>query len=119
MSLFNILLYFFFFFSSRRRHTRCSRDWSSDVCSSDLQSILMGGYWQTYVFAALQPVDTIIPLPFEGDEVRIPWTRQKLAQTEQIVIEYRQSKFAPGNSPPPTTTQYGNLLTLADPRFYE
>src|SRR2546429_8332078 len=30
----NIVL--FFFFSSRRRHTRCSRDWSSDVCSSDL-----------------------------------------------------------------------------------
>src|SRR5690606_39911108 len=27
---------FFFFFSSRRRHTRFSRDWSSDVCSSDL-----------------------------------------------------------------------------------
>src|SRR4030043_1825552 len=26
----------FFFLSSRRRHTRCSRDWSSDVCSSDL-----------------------------------------------------------------------------------
>src|SRR6266496_4005168 len=29
----------FFFFSSRRRHTRSLRDWSSDVCSSDL-----GGY---------------------------------------------------------------------------
>src|SRR5256884_6883309 len=29
---------FIFFFSSRRRHTRCSRDWSSDVCSSDLIS---------------------------------------------------------------------------------
>src|SRR2546422_9047024 len=29
-----------FFFSSRRRHTRCSRDWSSDVCSSDLKSTL-------------------------------------------------------------------------------
>src|SRR5690554_7274637 len=26
----------YFFFSSRRRHTRCGRDWSSDVCSSDL-----------------------------------------------------------------------------------
>src|SRR2546429_3737740 len=26
----------FIFVSSRRRHTRCSRDWSSDVCSSDL-----------------------------------------------------------------------------------
>src|SRR2546422_7193750 len=29
-----------FFFSSRRRHTRCSRDWSSDVCSSDLEDHL-------------------------------------------------------------------------------
>src|SRR5690606_39922840 len=29
-------IYFMFFFSSRRRHTRFSRDWSSDVCSSDL-----------------------------------------------------------------------------------
>src|SRR5690554_7245534 len=28
-----------FFFSSRRRHTRCGRDWSSDVCSSDLCSV--------------------------------------------------------------------------------
>src|SRR2546422_7863115 len=32
-----------FFFSSRRRHTRCSRDWSSDVCSSDLLI-----RWQSY-----------------------------------------------------------------------
>src|SRR6266511_4225817 len=30
---------FFFFFSSRRRHTRFSRDWSSDVCSSDLDDV--------------------------------------------------------------------------------
>src|SRR5476651_1536021 len=30
---------FFFFFSSRRRHTRYWRDWSSDVCSSDLTTI--------------------------------------------------------------------------------
>src|SRR2546429_1033287 len=30
----------YFFFSSRRRHTRCSRDWSSDVCSSDLAAEL-------------------------------------------------------------------------------
>src|SRR5690349_22922789 len=31
-----LFLSFFFFFSSRRRHTRSLRDWSSDVCSSDL-----------------------------------------------------------------------------------
>src|SRR6478752_1458791 len=34
----------FFFFSSRRRHTRCSRDWSSDVCSSDLGSTIVIGH---------------------------------------------------------------------------
>src|SRR5262245_23376710 len=33
------LLFTVFFFSRRRRHTRCLSDWSSDVCSSDLQSM--------------------------------------------------------------------------------
>src|SRR5689334_24477387 len=31
-----LFFFFFFFFSSRRRHTRWNCDWSSDVCSSDL-----------------------------------------------------------------------------------
>src|SRR5207249_7987032 len=35
---FFLFFFFFFFFSSRRRHTRSKRDWSSDVCSSDLCS---------------------------------------------------------------------------------
>src|SRR6266436_4888491 len=34
-----------FFFSSRRRHTRCSRDWSSDVCSSDLAAAKPASNW--------------------------------------------------------------------------
>src|SRR2546422_5435257 len=36
ISVLSFFRFVFFFFSSRRRHTRCSRDWSSDVCSSDL-----------------------------------------------------------------------------------
>src|SRR5689334_19492273 len=32
-----VIMCFFFFFSSRRRHTRWNCDWSSDVCSSDLE----------------------------------------------------------------------------------
>src|SRR6266542_5832442 len=35
---------FSFFFSSRRRHTRCYRDWSSDVCSSDLGGGSLAGF---------------------------------------------------------------------------
>src|SRR5439155_2757354 len=37
-----LIIYFFFFFSSRRRHTRWPRDWSSDVCSSDLAEASVG-----------------------------------------------------------------------------
>src|SRR2546429_4123346 len=37
-----VFMFLFFFFSSRRRHTRCSRDWSSDVCSSDLRNLVHG-----------------------------------------------------------------------------
>src|SRR5580698_8117893 len=49
-----LCLFFFFFFSSRRRHTRLTCDWSSDVCSSDLQirSPLLNDYdrWRRAIF---------------------------------------------------------------------
>src|SRR2546421_949960 len=40
-STYRCLITIFFFFSSRRRHTRSDRDWSSDVCSSDLSGITL------------------------------------------------------------------------------
>src|SRR5207249_8011046 len=39
-------LFRIFFFSSRRRHTRSKRDWSSDVCSSDLFALAQARYSQ-------------------------------------------------------------------------
>src|SRR2546427_3076922 len=47
--LFPLVLYVFFvfFFSSRRRHTRFDCDWSSDVCSSDLQ-MFIPSLWRKY-----------------------------------------------------------------------
>src|SRR3712207_8485615 len=53
-----MLMYLFFFFSSRRRHTRYWRDWSSDVCSSDL------GY------------DYALPGGHDGDPRRPSWAAQ-------------------------------------------
>src|SRR5215211_8239868 len=38
-----LFFFFFFFFSSRRRHTRSLCDWSSDVCSSDLEQATTEG----------------------------------------------------------------------------
>src|SRR5690606_10724463 len=47
-----------FFFSSRRRHTRFSRDWSSDVCSSDLDDALsaVDTQTETQILEALRDV---------------------------------------------------------------
>src|SRR5687768_17659188 len=45
-----------FFFSSRRRHTRCSRDWSSDVCSSDL-GLAYFGLADVYYYSLKQYAD--------------------------------------------------------------
>src|SRR5690349_1694630 len=53
-------LFCFFFFSSRRRHTRSLRDWSSDVCSSDL-GIIRHGAKLLYAYAeATVPKLTVI-----------------------------------------------------------
>src|SRR5690606_39396214 len=51
---------FCFFFSSRRRHTRFSRDWSSDVCSSDLGNIVEDTFGIEYKFVEHDSPDHII-----------------------------------------------------------
>src|SRR2546422_3350145 len=47
-----------FFFSSRRRHTRCSRDWSSDVCSSDLDQQARS---ETIALLRSKGIDAVLP----------------------------------------------------------
>src|SRR5690606_39687069 len=50
----------FFFFSSRRRHTRFSRDWSSDVCSSDLDARFAAGFLADAVLSVLLAIYLIV-----------------------------------------------------------
>src|SRR5690606_40302389 len=74
MSIFNNCATFyclFFFFSSRRRHTRFSRDWSSDVCSSDLyrwKRMAEQNYdwWRRRLEAVLSQVDIVRIDHFRG-----------------------------------------------------
>src|SRR5205814_3855920 len=53
-------LYSKFFFSSRRRHTRCLSDWSSDVCSSDLNGGSGGSRHATSIFFAMRLATLVI-----------------------------------------------------------
>src|SRR5712675_3206963 len=63
-----------FFFSSRRRHTRCSRDWSSDVCSSDLTNRGGSPAWGSQPFPKGDRSGRFVTLAsgFDEDEDALP-----------------------------------------------
>src|SRR5437870_10111482 len=50
-----LYIFIFFFFSSRRRHTRWPRDWSSDVCSSDLPKLIDASVWMKSWYDGVPP----------------------------------------------------------------
>src|SRR5215510_16055756 len=75
---------FFFFFSSRRRHTRWPRDWSSDVCSSDLN--LPPGEYEVKVAvtgfkAGLAPVTVQV-----GENVTVDFKLEVGEASETVVV---------------------------------
>src|SRR5437868_8667372 len=83
-----VRLLFCFFFSSRRRHTRSKRDWSSDVCSSDLYESMV---------SVKQAVESL-PRPEVSDEfsARIaalagapPLTRAAVMTTRSLPRDWR------------------------------
>jgi hypothetical protein len=84
------------------------------------RGFVMGGYWETYIFASLQPPqDRMTPLPLEGLHVRIPWSPKMLRDGREVVIEYRHNEVMNRSALPAELWQYGNLLKLKDPQFYQ
>src|SRR3712207_9592131 len=72
----------FFFFSSRRRHTRYWRDWSSDVCSSDLLGALVSGLIGAL---ALNLIDKLI-----AQKLKIINTQQQIEKKNEILATQSQ-----------------------------
>src|SRR5690554_1290234 len=84
MVVLELLLWYqcFFFFSSRRRHTRCGRDWSSDVCSSDLQFY--------HIAVVVQSRRNRLPPEQQQRCGRIERYRRQRKSFEQTRINHRQ-----------------------------
>src|SRR5690348_17588322 len=85
--------FFFFFFSSRRRHTRWTGDWSSDVCSSDLEAL------DLLVVASPREEqlddDALIELHVEGFELQRRRARKDGRSEERRVGKECRSRWSP------------------------
>src|SRR6266542_6786747 len=92
-----------FFFSSRRRHTRCYRDWSSDVCSSDLvlAAAALSLAAAAQVAAAEQPAAvTLLNVSYDPtrelyEEVNAAFAKHWKERTGQLVT-FKQSHGGSG-----------------------
>lgn len=83
--------------------------------------VLLGGYWETYVFTALQPPErAMTPVTWEGFS-RTPWTPAAVRKAREVIVVYAKTSGSRGPSLdlPQTLTQHGATLTLADPHWIE
>jgi hypothetical protein len=82
-------------------------------------AFLVGNYWDTYVFAALQPNSPMIPVPKQGQENRMPWTVELLREADYMIVVYRRGAADLAVGPPRTMDQYGAKFELSDDAWYE
>src|SRR5207253_3990010 len=87
-----------FFFSGRRRHTRWPRDWSSDVCSSDLDHCdpktlipLMRTSPRALVLTSYKARDVLLAAGADADRIRVP--------PVDTPVEYGQGLTTIGRAP--------------------
>src|SRR5215203_6431025 len=80
---------YFFFFSSRRRHTRYWRDWSSDVCSSDLDG---EGHWKRRGGEPMPDLDGCIDVDISATPFTNTLPIRRLGfepgQSEELTVAY-------------------------------
>src|SRR5690606_9811370 len=102
-------------FSSRRRHTRFSRDWSSDVCSSDLTanavfgnaaSVLVGDYLYSRSFEMM----------VEADSMRI---MQVLSQATTIIAEGEVLQLLNVHDPAVSIERYMQVVRYKTAKLFE
>src|SRR5690606_40150591 len=95
-----------FFFSSRRRHTRFSRDWSSDVCSSDLNKPA-----KTQAVTGCRLIPCWIPLK-NSNLMRVSAERAAMKKKQELKKEFSPSEMNSANGTPNASVRNsGTCLT--------
>src|SRR5699024_11486079 len=84
-----LVLLFVFFFSSRRRHTRSKRDWSSDVCSSDLRAASTRPLWPVVVATQRTGYLALSALALDDPEPVGTITLQRRSEERRVGKEWR------------------------------
>jgi hypothetical protein len=84
------------------------------------RGVLLGDYWDTYVFAALQPPAlAMTPVTWEGF-TRTPWTNAAVKPAREVIVAYSKGYYGgPPVTMPDEIQQHGATLRLADPRWFE
>jgi hypothetical protein len=95
-------------------------------------AVLLGGYWDTYIFPALEPQARFVPVPAQDQQLRTPWTPQLLRESRQVIVVHHvfpapgemetpfpYNTFGDGQNPPPIIRQYGVTLRLVEPHWFE
>ncbi|MFN2597944.1 MAG: hypothetical protein ABR563_12260, partial [Pyrinomonadaceae bacterium] len=96
------------------------------------RAVLLGGYWDTYVFAGLEPSAAFTPVPAEDQLVRTPWTPRLMRQSGRVLVVQHAfpatnepetpapyTTFGDGTDPPSVIRQHGATLRLETPRWFE
>src|SRR5437899_5861213 len=82
-----VTVYIMFFFSSRRRHTRCLSDWSSYVCSSDLDTPMPAVVLSAPVVVVIRPPEQIgtakVQVPQLPATVKLPEVLDSRMRSEE------------------------------------
>jgi hypothetical protein len=84
------------------------------------ERVLLGGYWSTYVYAALARPGAVVAVPVEWDYQRTPFDWPRLRAASEVVVNHAELEaFGPADAPHALIAQHGVLLRLvrtASPR---
>jgi hypothetical protein len=81
-------------------------------------AVLLDGYWGTYVFAALAPPGSLLPLPRTGDWNRWPLVEAALASAPLVLVGHLALLPPEAGSEPRFLYQYGTLLERQEATFF-